>query len=233
MLPSVVCCGVQNFQRCTLKCTLHDAGAFCLLAHTRIAVVCWLMDIERTPTQWERDNPWEAVVAAQIGQAIAVARDRLGISQGELASVLGVSRNSIANYEIGRGIPRLGLLIRLAAALNTSPVSLMYPNPSDELSNLVEVLPGVTSTGFQAAQWFSGFRPSPSTAASGGEEAKRRADWEKGTESLRKWRQLADIESSRAKILVSGQAELYASQVAMYDAMILNLRSELGVADDA
>lgn len=189
---------------------------------------------DRTLTQWERDNPWEAVLAAGIGKGIADARDRLGISQGELATMLGVSRNAIANYEVGRGIPRLGLLLRLAAALNTSPVALVYPNPSDELENLVEVLPGTETTGFKAAQWFSAHQPGPGSGAK--IEAQRREEWRNNTRLLRLWREIDDLQVRQASISRTGRdgklSDTQRELIESYQRQIDDKRRELGVAND-
>lgn len=186
---------------------------------------------DRTPTQWERDNPWEATLAADIGKAIADARDRLGISQGELATMVGVSRNSIANYEIGRGIPRLGLLLQLASALNSSPVSLMYPNPSDELSNLVEMLPGVETTGFVAAQWFSGHDPGPGSGAK--VEPQRRAEWRENTRLLRLWREIHDLQQRQSASSRTGRdgrlSDTQQELIESYQRQIDEKRHELGL----
>lgn len=47
------------------------------------------------------------------------ARNRIGISQGELARRLGVSQGTIGNYEAGTRYPRLDKLERIAEAVET------------------------------------------------------------------------------------------------------------------
>lgn len=198
-----------------------------------------LMAQDRAPSRWELDNPWEASLARNIGRAITDARRRHGFSQEELAGELGISRNSVANYEVGRGIPRLGLLLQIAAVLNTAPAVLMYPNPSDELSNTVEVVPGVEETGFQAVQWFSGLGPGISDATASGAAAAgaARAEYRANTHVLSLWRKIAELRDRQMQHshtgpngkLTSAQLEL----VEQYQAQIDQVRRELGLADDA
>jgi hypothetical protein len=63
---------------------------------------------------------------------------------------------------------------------------LMFPNPKDDLSNLVEILPGIEATEFEAAQWFSGcgrhaFTDSPTDGAA---SARARTEYQKNTRPL-------------------------------------------------
>ncbi len=44
-------------------------------------------------------------------------RNRLGLKQRELAEQLGVSRNSVTNWETGRALPSLQMLAKIAEAL--------------------------------------------------------------------------------------------------------------------
>lgn len=145
--------------------------------------------------------------------------------------MVGVSRNSIANYEIGRGIPRLGLLLQLASALNSSPVSLMYPNPSDELSNLVEMLPGVETTGFVAAQWFSGHDPGPGSGVK--VEPQRRAEWRENTRLLRLWREIYDLQQRQSASSRTGRdgrlSDTQQELIESYQRQIDEKRHELGL----
>jgi transcriptional regulator with XRE-family HTH domain len=65
-----------------------------------------------------------------------------------------ISRAAIANYESGRkkGLDVAELLV-LAAALKVPPLALMFPQLPD---GPVEVLPGVETTSWNAAAWFTG-----------------------------------------------------------------------------
>lgn len=58
---------------------------------------------------------------AGIGPAIKSARERLGLTQADLAAELRVSQNVVARLENGeRADPRLSTLVRLSAALDIS-----------------------------------------------------------------------------------------------------------------
>ena len=70
-----------------------------------------------------------------------------------------ISRAAIANYESGRkkGLDGAELLV-LAAALRIPPLTILFPDLPD---GPVEVLPGVQTTSWNAAAWFSGEASSP------------------------------------------------------------------------
>ena len=51
---------------------------------------------------------------------IQMMRNRLGITQEELAAVIEVDRSTIAKWETGKALPRAELLPKLARALNCS-----------------------------------------------------------------------------------------------------------------
>lgn len=111
------------------------------------------------PTQTEWDS-WEKTAVRQLGAALRAARDMAGISQRQLAENAGIDRGQIANLEGGKDgaprvseLPRLGVIVRLATALNVPPVSLIYPNPP---AGEVEPWPGHKTRAILAAQWFSG-----------------------------------------------------------------------------
>lgn len=48
-------------------------------------------------------------------------RSALGLTQSELAKLVGVAQRTIASYEIGESTPRLKALLRLASALRVTP----------------------------------------------------------------------------------------------------------------
>lgn len=70
-----------------------------------------------------------------------------------------ISRAAIANYESGRkkGLDVAELLV-LAAALRIPPLALLFPQLPD---GAVELLPGIETTSWDAAAWFSGEASSP------------------------------------------------------------------------
>lgn len=97
------------------------------------------------PTQ-EQWNEWEKAAIQQLGRAVRAERERAGLSQRALADAAGIDRGQIANIEGGKDgkpriseLPRIGVLVRLAHALNAPPIMLLYPGMPDEI---VYVAPG-------------------------------------------------------------------------------------------
>ncbi|MDM7990142.1 helix-turn-helix transcriptional regulator [Arthrobacter sp. zg-Y877] len=58
---------------------------------------------------------------------VAVERQRLGLSQVQLAAVLGVSRQTVISIEKGRFDPSLPLAFRLAAVFGRSIEEIFTP----------------------------------------------------------------------------------------------------------
>lgn len=184
-----------------------------------------------------RHATWEAAQAARIGQEVQRLRDPrsaawLASRVGELG--LKMTRQTIADLENGRRrYVTTAELIILAAALNTSPVALVYPNPSDDVAELIEVLPGVEVTGLQAAQWFSGIRHGFTDSADGAESAQLRAEFRENTRALRLWRELANRYEQRAQASIVPKAgtlsDAQRQQIEFYDNEIQRLRLELGL----
>lgn len=63
----------------------------------------------------------EAEVARHIGVELRVMRARLGWSQEQLAKEAKMHANRIGMIERGEANPTLGVLVRVAAALDVSP----------------------------------------------------------------------------------------------------------------
>ena len=85
-----------------------------------------------------------------LGSRLVRARKIRDISQGDLAEVMGLSRQQISNYENGRIIPRGNVLMRLAQALNVTqgwlllgegsePEGQIAPKVNDNTSELTEL----------------------------------------------------------------------------------------------
>lgn len=160
---------------------------------------------------------WEIRHAAQIGRAVKKQRGRRTAAwlEGRTETLgLKMTRQAIADLETGRRrYVTTAELVVLAAALNTNPIALVYPDPSDTPENVIEVLPGVEVTGFQAAQWFSGHQSDladaaidadPDADADAEQSARRRAAL--NAELLNGWRQLDDLNQRRERITnVSGR----------------------------
>lgn len=77
-----------------------------------------------------------------LQQNVSQLRSNLNLTQHELAKKTGVSTSYIGSLERGRKIPSLKMLEKLAAALNVSPVRLLFyrgegSNVRDELDFLI------------------------------------------------------------------------------------------------
>ena len=106
----------------------------------------------------EDPQDWESALARRIGMTVKSARQRAGMSQGALADALGVHRSQVVNIEMPErltsgGTLRVGLLLRIAAALGVPPIFLLYPGLADDQ---IDVLPGLRSSSRDAARWFNG-----------------------------------------------------------------------------
>ncbi|MVM34214.1 helix-turn-helix domain-containing protein [Spirosoma sp. HMF4905] len=62
-------------------------------------------------------------ISEQVGQLIREARIKKGLSQLELAQILGVTKAAVSGYETGRQNLTLGTLQKIATALDT-PLSI-------------------------------------------------------------------------------------------------------------
>jgi hypothetical protein len=103
-------------------------------------------------------HQWSEKLVRRIGAAMKTARGtRSAKWLSDRTAELGyrVSPTVIAKLDSGhRGnVLSVAELLVLAAALDTTPTVLLYPGPYDHET---ELLPGVQSTEFVAAQWFSG-----------------------------------------------------------------------------
>jgi len=131
-----------------------------------------------------------------------------------------ITRAQIANYESGRKQSLdIAELIVLAAALNTSPVNLIYPGPYDAE---VEVIPGSAMSEFAAAEWFSGvynYAGSPAAERGGDQD-----EWNSNVELLSLWRQLSelvlqseDLDNPKLLALVNKQIDAVAERIGRMD----------------
>lgn len=80
--------------------------------------------------------------AAYTGAEIARRRKSLGITQKELAEKIHVTVKAVSKWERGINFPDLGMMESLAAALETTPVSLLgleNANQEEIISTLTEV----------------------------------------------------------------------------------------------
>jgi transcriptional regulator with XRE-family HTH domain len=69
--------------------------------------------------------------AAFIGKRIVDARQRLSMSQDQVAAVSGIDSSNIRAYENGRALPSIHSLVRVALALGLEPGRLLDGITSD------------------------------------------------------------------------------------------------------
>ncbi len=78
-------------------------------------------------------------VAKAFGEKLSAARHKAGLSQEELGHLSSVHRTAISELELGRNVPGIDTVIRLAGALGLEPCELMAdirwtPPPSGPVS---------------------------------------------------------------------------------------------------
>ena len=66
--------------------------------------------------------------AFEIGQAVRARRLELGVSQTELALRAGMTQSAVSRLEAGGAVPTIGVLERLAAALDAELVVALSPH---------------------------------------------------------------------------------------------------------
>ena len=191
------------------------------------------MEPDTSPEDLPPAKTWERRHAAKLGKAVQKLRgERSAVWLEQRTAELGLkmTRQTVADLESGRRrfVTTAELLV-LAAALDTTPIALMYPNPSDEPDNVVEVLPGIEATGFQAAQWFSGSRVGfteedveVGADDDAAESDRRRAAWVKASAELnivllRGWRQIDELHRRRDQIKASKGSRLTAEELELLD----------------
>lgn len=187
-------------------------------------------------------NTWEVEQARRIGAEVKRLRGQLMRPAQWLAGEterlgLKMTRQAITDLENGRRrYVTTAELTVLAAALNTSPVALVYPGPYDEM---VDILPNREASTMDAAQWFSGIdywheiEPIKEGIVDPDQDAAQQ--WVDNIRTIKLWRDLKSYERlrartiARARVLDSWDEEtLY-----QYEKSIQRLRQELGLSDDA
>lgn len=150
-------------------------------------------------------NTWEVEQAHRIGRevqrlrkAASLTAQQLGDRAGELG--LKMTRQAISDLENGRRrYVTTSELVVLAAALDTSPVALVYPGPYGD--EMIELLPGMQASKFIAAEWFSAKRWFGVAKYPGDDPVGR---WQAAIEELNLNRQLADLERQRTQAQFEG-----------------------------
>jgi HTH-type transcriptional regulator / antitoxin HipB len=85
--------------------------------------------------RWERHRDSDAVRAGyeaaqrayELGQAVRSRRLELGMSQVELAERAGMTQSAVSRLEAGGAVPTIGVLERLATALNADLIVALSP----------------------------------------------------------------------------------------------------------
>jgi hypothetical protein len=181
----------------------------------------------RTAKTWERRH------AAKLGRAVQQqrgGRSAVWLEQRTAELGLKVTRQTVADLESGRRrfVTTAELLV-LAAALDTTPVHLMFPDFGDEPENVVEVLPGVETTGFQATQWFSGHRcgfVDPDDELDEGDaRAAEKARSKLRAALLESWRLLDELNQRRHRIVAPEGGTLSQEQIQLLDAYNLEIHT--------
>ena len=83
----------------------------------------------------------DALVAWSVAQHVRAARERAGMSQGDLAERSGLARPNVARLESGRHLPSLATLRRVAESLGVTLAALVVvpaESPSAEDKDLAE-----------------------------------------------------------------------------------------------
>ena len=61
-----------------------------------------------------------------IGTRIRIRREELGLTQQDLADMLGINRNTLSRYENGKIEMKIGMLFLIAEVLQTTVYCLLY-----------------------------------------------------------------------------------------------------------
>jgi transcriptional regulator with XRE-family HTH domain len=72
-------------------------------------------------------SPEDAAVAASIQERLKVLRTRAGLSLDKLSRLAGVSRGMLSQIELGRSVPSITVLSRIAAAFDVSVSTFLAP----------------------------------------------------------------------------------------------------------
>lgn len=80
-------------------------------------------------------DPADGVYVA-VGRRLAMERDALGMTQGEVAALAGIGRTSIVNIEAGRQRVPLHTLVAIAAALGVPLSALVPASVSDDTTRM-------------------------------------------------------------------------------------------------
>lgn len=77
------------------------------------------------PQCGDDDSKESAFLAKQLGRRTRLLRVEAGLSQLEMAELLGICREMLARYERGAACPRLSIVLRLCGLFAVSPERLL------------------------------------------------------------------------------------------------------------
>jgi len=77
-------------------------------------------------------------IQREVGARLRRRRSELGLSQEHVAYEVGLTQGSISNYEVGRSDIPFTVLLRICAALRTSPGDLVPTIPPAWTEHLVD-----------------------------------------------------------------------------------------------
>ncbi|WP_074244938.1 helix-turn-helix domain-containing protein [Mycobacteroides abscessus] len=179
---------------------------------------------------------WDVGMHERIAGAIKQARGKRSaqwLADRTIELGYPISRAQIANYESGR---KKGLdiaeLIVIAAALDTSPVTLIYPGPYDRA---VEFLPGCETQELVAAEWFSAagyYRVVDGGDGKRADEYVAGRRWEEQVRPFRLSREIGLYERARDALIARGDLDDGdRERIDFYNSAIRGMRLQLGVID--
>lgn len=82
-------------------------------------------------------NFGDEMIDKETGKRIHKAREEAGLSQEELASLLGYTQSALSNYELGKRRLYLSNLEKIARVLN-KPLTCFFGEPGDEVERTEE-----------------------------------------------------------------------------------------------
>lgn len=98
--------------------------------------------------------------AIKFGDNLRALRKARGLSQQQLASAMGLSRNQISSYESGKVEPRATVLVHFARFFEVHPAALLMPSISaaSKQTELASLIRKLNSTTEDMAKVLDGFQ---------------------------------------------------------------------------
>jgi len=91
-----------------------------------------------------------------LNEKIYNCRKKLGLSQEELASQLGVTRQAVSKWELGDSQPDLDVIVKLAKLFGVSTDYLLCDTPEEPQSHWLDRIPGVIGKLVRQYGWLFG-----------------------------------------------------------------------------